>query len=336
VQAELKMVWKGCAGAYRYGYGTQEKDTDIGEGIYTAQYWEYDSRLGRRWNVDPLFRKYPWQSPYAAFNNSPILFNDPLGLEGEQPQNHKVNAGESLSKLAKNFGVTVDAIKAANSTANGGKIDWNKRGANHDIIRTGETLNIPVKPTKTPQAPQSMPAKNTSTPKPHLSGITTQETSVFKQIVKFGHDLDKKMEGNDDGGNQGGYLGGQQGWEERGGKELFLGTIAVVVAPFTIGGGVVAILNGAGIEGSAYVTAGVVGGLNGLDDVLTNTKKESFTQQLVNDPNWKENITTIKRYATFFTFFAGGVQGWRMGVDGPTILGISNDGYSLLRPYIEQ
>lgn len=29
--------------------------------------------------------KYPWQSPYAAFNNNPIFFIDPLGLEGEKP-----------------------------------------------------------------------------------------------------------------------------------------------------------------------------------------------------------------------------------------------------------
>lgn len=29
--------------------------------------------------------KYPNQSPYAAFNNNPIYFNDPLGLEGEPP-----------------------------------------------------------------------------------------------------------------------------------------------------------------------------------------------------------------------------------------------------------
>jgi hypothetical protein len=50
---------------------------------YTAEYWQYDSRLGRRWNVDPI--TYPWQSSYAAFNNNPIYFTDPLGLEGDPP-----------------------------------------------------------------------------------------------------------------------------------------------------------------------------------------------------------------------------------------------------------
>jgi hypothetical protein len=57
-----------------------EKDDEIvGSGnIYTAAHWEYDARLGRRWNVDPITQ--PWQSPYATFNNNPIIFVDPSGL----------------------------------------------------------------------------------------------------------------------------------------------------------------------------------------------------------------------------------------------------------------
>src|SRR5690554_4425411 len=73
---------------YRYGFGGQEKDNEIyGTGnSYTAEFWQYDPRLGRRWNIDPMSFKYPWQSPYVAFNNNPIFYNDPLGLEGEDPQ----------------------------------------------------------------------------------------------------------------------------------------------------------------------------------------------------------------------------------------------------------
>src|SRR5690554_5282538 len=74
--------------AYRYGFGGQEKDNEIyGTGnSYTAEFWQYDPRLGRRWNIDPMSFKYPWQSPYVAFNNNPIFYNDPLGLEGEEPK----------------------------------------------------------------------------------------------------------------------------------------------------------------------------------------------------------------------------------------------------------
>ncbi len=65
--------------AYMFGMNTQEKDNEVAEGIYTAEHWEYDSRLGRRWNTDKVV--YPWQSVYACFNNNPILFIDPYGDE---------------------------------------------------------------------------------------------------------------------------------------------------------------------------------------------------------------------------------------------------------------
>lgn len=69
--------------SYRYGHNGQESDAEISGSWgshYTADYWMYDSRLLRRWETDPI--TYPWQSPYATFNNNPIFFADPLGLEG--------------------------------------------------------------------------------------------------------------------------------------------------------------------------------------------------------------------------------------------------------------
>ena len=66
---------------YRYGFGGQEKDDEIyGEGkSYTAEFWQYDSRLGRRWNIEPLAWKFPWMSYYACFGNNPIIFVDRNG-----------------------------------------------------------------------------------------------------------------------------------------------------------------------------------------------------------------------------------------------------------------
>ena len=68
---------------YRYGMNGQEKDDEIaGAGnAMSAEYWEYDSRLGRRWNIDPLTK--PNQSPYVTFDNNPIRFNDPQGLAAD-------------------------------------------------------------------------------------------------------------------------------------------------------------------------------------------------------------------------------------------------------------
>lgn len=87
--------------SYRYGLNGQEKDDEINgiEGAYTsAEFWEYDTRLGRRWNVDPM--TYPWQSPYACFNNNPIYFADPSGLEGEprkDPNNKHDDNNDGIS-----------------------------------------------------------------------------------------------------------------------------------------------------------------------------------------------------------------------------------------------
>jgi YD repeat-containing protein len=67
---------------YRFGYNAQEKTDEIsGTGNhFTAQFWEYDGRLGRRWNTDPVDK--PWESLYATNNNNSIVFTDPLGLFG--------------------------------------------------------------------------------------------------------------------------------------------------------------------------------------------------------------------------------------------------------------
>ena len=67
--------------AYRYGYNGQEKDDEVnglGNSL-TAEYWQYDPRLGRRWNIDPEFRKYPAFSTYGVMFDNPILWNDPKG-----------------------------------------------------------------------------------------------------------------------------------------------------------------------------------------------------------------------------------------------------------------
>ena len=64
---------------YRYGAGGQEKTDEIsGSGNhYTAQFWEMDPRIGRRWNLDPKYTAS--ESRYAILGNNPIIYVDPLG-----------------------------------------------------------------------------------------------------------------------------------------------------------------------------------------------------------------------------------------------------------------
>lgn len=67
--------------SYVYGFGGHEKVDEIsGSGNhYTAEYWEMDPRLARRWNPDPVVKFH--ESPYAILANNPIWFVDPNGAD---------------------------------------------------------------------------------------------------------------------------------------------------------------------------------------------------------------------------------------------------------------
>ncbi len=94
---------------FRLGFNGQEKDDEVsGKGnSYTAEYWQYDSRLGRRWNVDPLFKRYPSASPYSTFSNNPMVWTDPSGAGGETTV--KTDAkGKTTAKVEANIYVYTD------------------------------------------------------------------------------------------------------------------------------------------------------------------------------------------------------------------------------------
>ena len=68
--------------SYNYGFNTQLKDDEVYGSTgtsYAAEFWQYDSRAGRRWNCDPVVKRH--ESPYAAFANNPILTIDPTGAD---------------------------------------------------------------------------------------------------------------------------------------------------------------------------------------------------------------------------------------------------------------
>jgi len=62
---------------YRYGQNGQEKSTEINKNSYTAEFWQYDSRIVRRWNVDPIV--LTGESPYLVNGGNPIYYTDPKG-----------------------------------------------------------------------------------------------------------------------------------------------------------------------------------------------------------------------------------------------------------------
>lgn len=74
-----RYKFAGDSSEYRFGFNGQQRTDEIaGKGNHnTALFWEYDTRLGRRWNVDPVDQISI--SNYAVLALNPISHVDPLG-----------------------------------------------------------------------------------------------------------------------------------------------------------------------------------------------------------------------------------------------------------------
>lgn len=106
--------------SYRFGFNGMEKDDAVYGSTgnsYTTEFRQYDTRVARWFSLDPLTQKYPWQSPYVAFNNNPILYKDPTGAEGDPPEPRKntLNAPEISAASQKNATYPIDAGTAASA-----------------------------------------------------------------------------------------------------------------------------------------------------------------------------------------------------------------------------
>ncbi len=90
---------------YRYAFNGQERDDDVaGDGnTNTALFWEYYTRLGRRWNIDPKLN--PWESSYAAFGDNPIWRTDLLGdkyINGHEKEKSEAESNRTQKTEALN------------------------------------------------------------------------------------------------------------------------------------------------------------------------------------------------------------------------------------------
>jgi RHS repeat-associated protein len=124
-----ELSWSGEE--YRFGFNGQEKDDEVaGSGnSYTAEYWQYDSRLGRRWNIDPKPRV--GISHYSCLMNSPVLFQDPFGdtvIVGEAFSNSK-----TFKELRKEWRRQTGLNIYVN---NEGQLDYTKTMKNGQLVPT--------------------------------------------------------------------------------------------------------------------------------------------------------------------------------------------------------
>jgi len=128
--------------SYRYSINGQEKTPEIAPNTTTAEFWQYDARILRRWNVDP--RPNISFSPYNAFAGNPIWNSDPLGdttKPGPIPYMQPVSSngnwlngalllpGNTYVKANNTFAATVNTVTdvAQKSSSNGlgpGLMGW--------------------------------------------------------------------------------------------------------------------------------------------------------------------------------------------------------------------
>jgi hypothetical protein len=97
---------------YRFGFNGQEKTNEIaGVGNHnTALFWEYDTRLGRRWNIDPVVKE--WESLFATFGSNPIVYIDPDGADFKDPKGNVRKSPETTT-------ASPDGRVISNSSNNG-------------------------------------------------------------------------------------------------------------------------------------------------------------------------------------------------------------------------
>ncbi len=102
---------------YRFSFNGQEKDDEVaGVGnIMTAEFWEYDTRLGRRWNLDPVIKQD--FSGYGVLGDNPIVFFDENGDDWYKDQAGNVkyfdNTSAGFSDLNKQSWTNIGSTKTA-------------------------------------------------------------------------------------------------------------------------------------------------------------------------------------------------------------------------------
>jgi hypothetical protein len=135
VQGGLYGSEKGCAGAYRFGFGGHEKDDEIkGSGNHLSfGDYGYDPRIGRRWRPDPKSTLLPHITPYVYGLNSPIrtidedgqfpiLINGNTGSDNERASPtywDKKNLNTISARTGYKMGASFNGSSASNSKFSG-------------------------------------------------------------------------------------------------------------------------------------------------------------------------------------------------------------------------
>ena len=119
-------------GGYRYFFNGQEADNEVlgEEASLTAEFWQYDTRLGRRWNVDPVFKEY--ESPYACFAGNPVWFADPRGDSVINGYSNRLSSAEEAMRQSERF---LNSLSQSDEQYLSAKQDYDDKTASYYRIK---------------------------------------------------------------------------------------------------------------------------------------------------------------------------------------------------------
>jgi RHS repeat-associated protein len=149
----------------RYGFNGQEMDNEIsGSGnSYTAEFWQYDPRLGRRWNLDP--KPQVGLSRYSVMNDSPIWLTDP---NGDCPPGVKCDDVVGKPEISADNGGKNNNRVGRSTTRNHKGVDIiAPKGADIKAVMGGEVFKV----INNHQSDEYSGKRNPSNPKPSTTGL---------------------------------------------------------------------------------------------------------------------------------------------------------------------
>lgn len=133
--------------SYRFGFQGQERDDEVkGQGnSINYKYRMHDPRLGRFLSLDPLFKTYPHNSPYAFSENRVIDMIELEGAESSEPS-YKNEAGMSTTAIDIAGQGTINRDKAIQEMTSMGMMPSNALDGNNlsSLSSGAQALTFPI------------------------------------------------------------------------------------------------------------------------------------------------------------------------------------------------